>query len=425
MFKNTNKLFPLLIMSCLIIIFSSSCIAGHDIDISQTGAMSGSESSAEDEPSQDIDYKNRKDICYEKLFDIYEGKTSEELISMYEKNGVNFTGYGSARMFITNTLTKVFFRNNNDGKGNLYAYNKLTGNVTYACPDPLCDHIGCIFGEESHVLFGGTKLFVISKHGSTEGSGIKIYVTDENGSNPKKIYETEDDIKKYACINDTLFFISPYMKENEDIAYYRVVSIDPEGNFKAVTPENISVDKYVINDAGIFYSDFSYGCIYFTVEGIKADVIYDGAAEFLVGDDYILGDGYIYFNVYNENYTVSHLYRIPQKGGEKEILSENVSNELFYSNGYIYYYHYSERDFFELHRFDVEAKTDEKMFTAETEGYADTLVLYLIDGPFCYAYTTNIYDELEAAGGFGRNLKNHFTVFDMRDGSKYLIDPSE
>jgi hypothetical protein len=349
---------------------------------------------------------------------------------MYEKNGVNFIGYGEGQVFIANTPTKVFFRHNSEGKGKiLYAYNKLTGNVTNACPDPLCDHYykTCVFGDESHVLFGGTKLFVITKDGSEEGSGTKIYVTDENGSNPKKIYETNDDIKKYACINDTLFFICPYMKENEDIAYYRIVSINSEGDFKAVTPENVSVDYFVVNATGIFYSDFSYDCIYFTADGIKIDVIYDGTAEFLLGDDYTLGDDYIYFNLHNENYTVAHLYRIPQKGGEKEALCDLSTNVYFYSDGYIYYPYYTGTETFELHRFDIEAKTDKKMFTAETEGYADTLEFWLIDGPFCYAYTSNIYDQLEAANAeeFGKNINDHFTVFDMRDGSKYLIDPTE
>jgi hypothetical protein len=341
---------------------------------------------------------------------------------MYEKNGVNFTGYGGAHIFIANTPTKVFFRYNSDGKGSvIYAYNKLTGNVTNACPDPLCDHYykTCVFGDESHVLFGGTKLFAITKDGSEEGSGIKIYVTDENGSNSKKIYETDDYINNYSCINDKLYFNCPYMKENEDIAYSRVVSIDTEGNLKAVTPENVDIGQYAVNDTGLFYSDTSFNCIYFTADGTKTDVIYEGTAYFLLGDDYI------YFYIFNENNHDEHLYRIPQEGGEKETICDFATNNLLYSDGYIYYSYYTGTETFELHRFDVEKKTDEKMFTAETEGYADTLDIWLIDGPFCYAYTSNVYDGLEAADGFGRNINDHFTIFDMRDGSKYLIDPTE
>jgi hypothetical protein len=66
-----------------ILVFFSSCIASKEIEVSDIGTSSEVESSlAEEESNEDM---NRKDIYYEKLFDIFQGRLPKSLMLCMKK----------------------------------------------------------------------------------------------------------------------------------------------------------------------------------------------------------------------------------------------------------------------------------------------------------------------------------------------------
>ncbi len=70
----------------------------------------------------------------------YEGVTAETL-----KNRFAFAGKQSGSNTIINTPTGILFRFS--GKGGSAAYNKVTRNISELCPDPLCRHTDCAWGQ--------------------------------------------------------------------------------------------------------------------------------------------------------------------------------------------------------------------------------------------------------------------------------------
>ena len=65
---------------------------------------------------------------------------------------------------------------------NYMAYDKLTGNFSYACRDVLCGHDNCLFSTDKKIYSGGKHLFFVPQFGSGE-----IYMSDLSGVNPQKI----------------------------------------------------------------------------------------------------------------------------------------------------------------------------------------------------------------------------------------------
>ncbi len=70
----------------------------------------------------------------------YEGVTAETL-----KNRFAFAGKQSSSNTIINTPTGILFKFS--GKGGTAAYNKVTRNISELCPDPLCRHTDCAWGQ--------------------------------------------------------------------------------------------------------------------------------------------------------------------------------------------------------------------------------------------------------------------------------------
>ncbi len=70
----------------------------------------------------------------------YEGVTAETL-----KDRFAFAGKQSSSNTMINTPTGILFKF--DGKGGTATYNKITRNISELCPDPLCHHTDCAWGQ--------------------------------------------------------------------------------------------------------------------------------------------------------------------------------------------------------------------------------------------------------------------------------------
>ncbi len=115
----------------------------------------------------------------------YAGVTSDELVERFDGSyGVSLTKHW-------NTPLGVYFQI----QSNFSCYNKLTGNMTPLCPDPLCRHTDCIWGQnelnflyvnETHIYFsagnmtGAPTLYRCdSNRNHVESLGIALMATEK------------------------------------------------------------------------------------------------------------------------------------------------------------------------------------------------------------------------------------------------------
>ncbi len=76
----------------------------------------------------------------------YDGVSVDVLKDRYAASGMQ-----SANRTLINTPVGVLF--NFGGKGGSAAYHKLTGNVSTLCPDPLCRHTDCAWGQMRELVY--------------------------------------------------------------------------------------------------------------------------------------------------------------------------------------------------------------------------------------------------------------------------------
>ncbi|MFA6730318.1 MAG: hypothetical protein WCR95_04910, partial [Eubacteriales bacterium] len=134
---NQIKLSLIILLFMLASVICVSCISPGYTEVSVPDDISAMESGNSNEASGVISLGNNR---YSKiLLDAFKGKTEAELTEAFDREAENYLESG----LLVNTPTCVFFKSS----GNIYVYNKQTGNITFACPDPLCDHTDCMFNK--------------------------------------------------------------------------------------------------------------------------------------------------------------------------------------------------------------------------------------------------------------------------------------
>ena len=122
----------------------------------------------------------------------YVGMTGGELKDLY------FDSF-RAQVYDTNLNTPYYYILKNIG--GVIAFNKLTGDITTLCKDPLCDHKSCVYGKKLHcVLVSEDRLYTVSDY----GDGIGLFSFDYQFNDPKKLlmWDNEED----APIDDNIFY---------------------------------------------------------------------------------------------------------------------------------------------------------------------------------------------------------------------------
>ncbi len=121
----------------------------------------------------------------------YEGKTLEDLQAMFTPSGANQTGY-------VITPSGMIF----DGDNDLYYYNKLSGNFSVCCPDPLCEGDClwattpmCLYVSEEHMYFVADKQNLLN----APEESVVYFRCDLNRNHIEMLYEDT-----YA--NDTIVY---------------------------------------------------------------------------------------------------------------------------------------------------------------------------------------------------------------------------
>ncbi len=179
----------------------------------------------------------------------YEGLTPEELCTLFTPRQVS-----EAESF-TSILTPlgVIFQSG-DGSG---FYNKLTGQVTPLCPDPLCDGEECVFAYAPRFLYIGREHLYFSALSADDGSEI-LYRCDLARNHVELLCRNFDSFAGYdvwAEDGDTVYVTMPTYRENQSAVMsfgkldaktqeYTPLSGDREVLVKAVAGDSLwFVDK--------------------------------------------------------------------------------------------------------------------------------------------------------------------------------------
>ncbi len=135
----------------------------------------------------------------------FEGKTKEELYALYQGNSVN----DKSEYFLpTGRIIDAA------GPGDCFFYNKLTGNISTWCPDPLCDHQweNCLFNS-AWSLVGKTE-FVTKDHlyfiCSYNDDVDRLVRCDHERNNVERLYANGREISDIVCEKDGKLYFSEF-----------------------------------------------------------------------------------------------------------------------------------------------------------------------------------------------------------------------
>lgn len=406
---NQIKLSFIILLFMLASVICVSCISPGYTEVSVPDDISAMESGNSNEVSGVISLGNNR---YSKiLLDAFKGKTEAELTEAFDREAENYFNWG----LLVNMPTRVFFKSS----GNIYVYNKQTGNITFACPDPLCDHTDCMFNKLLFFLAPGeTKLFGICHQ--TEGKMFGVYTCDMDGTNAKKIYETDDWYFHIEARGDKIYTVESFLNEDGSVTNF-LISIDAEGNYTRLTPPDISVRGFFLGETDIYIGDSVKPGIY-RLDGDKLVQIYEGLT---FGTK--LKNGYFTFSDKSLNEETDYMLRLPESGGTAEKIPF-FSGTLV--NGYYYTRAYVDGTTYRLTRTDPESGETITVVDFITEDYPDKLSGAIYDGDFLYTYITDIYDVRQAdeytkKTGFRRSPSQHFAIIDITTGEKYILIPDD
>ena len=171
----------------------------------------------------------------------YEGKTVEELKAVFRSS--------STRSDPTVTPTGRMYRTYDE---NMWYYNKLTGNITEWCADPLCE-LGdtCVWFWSKILYIGEEHIYFASEYDGNKW----LYRSDLQRNNVEKVYDipgNETVRVKYATDNTVfLYYMSTDTSGNTLNSLY-ALTIGEEVPVKI--SGDLNVGSNLFNSAGIYYS---------------------------------------------------------------------------------------------------------------------------------------------------------------------------
>ncbi len=232
-----------------------------------------------------------------------------------------------------NTPLGVLFDLSNSG---WTYYNKLTGNVTSLCPDPLCRHIDCVWAElckfeyvnATHIYFTagdrfGTRTLYRSDldRNHVEPLGINL-----DNSSEKVCYAVEDRVYirriQYKA-NDTAQFIFGVLDCNSK--EFTVIYDKSDVNILAVTGGDTVWYKTGSNSTTIYKTDLSFSYEEVVMENLNAGILMSNQDYLLIGES----DG--------GSYKESFLYHIATGTRTDVPVGISVSSYATLNDQYLYY----------------------------------------------------------------------------------------
>ena len=375
----------LAVIFCFLLLAVYGC--GNIDDTSEPDNMPANNSSEEPESSnagQDLKY-----IC-ERLSSV----SYDYLVSEFEKADSSAT---YVEPLICNTPGKVYFRyaDKKNYESYILAWDKKSGNVTYACPNQFCEHSDCIFAS-SHLDFmlyynGGLLIC-----GRTEDGRQTLYTADANGENETTIFETKHTLSLLgvAVRGEEVYVLLPEKNPAGEVIY-RINEIK-EGKAYPISPKDVDISQFAVTENGIYCVYAESSLLVYTGD------IFETTAE--------IAEKVMHFNVTEEHLIYNTLDHETFCDGEY-LMAYNGDMQLV---GDMLYF-ISEEDENELRRINVTDGTEEHVMFFKTDGVDDEYNDYLVD-PLGFVYTmASTYKDILNNGG-SRNAEEHFMIYDTEDG---------
>ena len=259
----------------------------------------------------------------------YEGKTAEDLIAVYKSTGQNLNYpcmIPTGRVYSNNTQTPYF-------------YNKLTGNFSSWCSDPLCDH-----GEECIWLHGGDIQYVSDEYiyffANTGLDEYGVYRCDFQRNNIEKI----KDVACYRVGGGSYFDEVEVLYEKDNMLYFQWVHyVNAESTCSIYTLDmNTKEETCISGDVDIQFAEVANNQIFYSTSDnwytlYKTDLNFSNPELFwedVFIDQY--NDQYMILNEKKEGVSSVHRYSYNFKTGERYTLND-IYGGVSLSGEYIYH----------------------------------------------------------------------------------------
>lgn len=174
----------------------------------------------------------------------YDGMTREELVDLYFDN---FRALTSSR-----SLNTPYYYILYNGRGWI-AFNKLSGDITTICKDPLCDHRDCVYSKAiTSVAVSEDRIYTIQGY----GDGVCLFSFDYTFNDPKLLLtwsNAEDAPSDLYYWEGKLYYKVYYLVNGETRSRVRVYDVET-GKDKWLEPdETMHFDNMRVVYEGYLY----------------------------------------------------------------------------------------------------------------------------------------------------------------------------
>ena len=388
-----------IILACILAFLLCACTAAHDKEHNDSLIESSEVKVNNTTAESEIGICSNAFPGY--VCEAIAGLKSEDFIKAFAQAETNVT---SVEPVICNTPEKVYFRysDRKNYRSYILAWDKKSGDITYACPDQSCEHNDCIFASSylDFMMYYNGGLLIC---GRTEDGRQTLHTTDENGDNEKLIFETKHTLSILGIsIHGSEIYLLLPEKTNLGETVYRINEIR-DGIADPISPKDVDIAQFTVISNGIYAVYAENSKLVFTADrfGTVTECA-DKAVRFYATDDHLL-----YNTLDNKTYCDGE-YLIPYIG-DMQLVGD-------------YLYYISEQDHNELLRVRLTGGKQEHVLYFKTDGINDDYNDYLID-PLGFVYTiASTYEDNLISGG-SLNTEDHFMIYDIEneDGEKKVF----
>ncbi len=181
----------------------------------------------------------------------YDGKSPEELTEIFR----DAHGYGAVPAGGTQIITPtgIIFELNM-GAGSFF-YNKITGNITSMCADPLCNHDHCIWASHPDVVYITEEHLYLTVQSDDAWSGLYRCDHDRNHMEKLEGVDITSDPRILYVTGDLMYLQNlTYISEEAAIQRFGVLNMKT-GEFTFLSGEE-SIWVYAVTGDTVWYSDY-------------------------------------------------------------------------------------------------------------------------------------------------------------------------
>lgn len=278
----------------------------------------------------------------------------------------------------------------------LRSYDKITGNFSVACRDPLCDHETCLWGCAGKSMYCGSDGLFFLVRGDTE---TVLYRTDFFGNDVKELYRSGDTLSHVVQEGQTVYFLAEGEDETSGNLVGRVLRLDLTDSGAETVLSGEGLSSFLPMNGRILYYDGKTGENYRLLNPQTGEDIPYASSDILplalYGEDF-------YYRVENSLCRKSD-YGL---GDEEVLLRDTKPSELLFGGDGVCFLNADN----EIYRADGDFAHAEKIYTAPVE---ENIWNVILDRNLLfYTYTV----------GNGASRRHFFVFADLKTGETLQIE---